>query len=305
MRIFHTPVLLKEAVDALNVQPGGVYIDGTLGEGGHAEAILQASDPRPHLLGIELDPQALTTARKRLQPYWPVCTLVRGNYAHIGHLARVFGFSQADGILLDLGLSSLQLEGESRGFSFLRDDPLDMRFDPEQPLTADEVVNRYPEPELERILREYGEEHKAHAIARAIVDGRPIHTSRELATLVESVLGRPPGIHPATRTFQAIRIEVNGEVRNLKECLRQSLHILRPNGRLAVISYHSLEDRTVKEFMRREASGRESPDKAPTGTSSRGPTLRLVSKKVVTPSEEEIRRNPRSRSAKLRVAERI
>ena len=303
-RFYHTPVLLNEAVRELGVTQDGSYIDATLGEGGHAQAILEASLPQGHLLGIDLDPQALEAARKRLQPFWHLATLVRGNYAQIGHLARIFGFPKVDGVLFDLGLSSLHLEGERRGFSFLRAERLDMRFDPDQELDADAVVNGYSTPDLIRILIEYGEEPKAEAIARAIVARRPVRDSLELADIVTRAAGkRRSGIHPATRTFQAIRMEVNEELDNLRNGLKGTVALLKTGGRLVVISYHSLEDRVVKEFMRRQAKGTSSAPVLVARMPTQAPTLRLVRKKVIRPTQPEVEANPRSRSAKMRVAE--
>jgi 16S rRNA (cytosine1402-N4)-methyltransferase len=304
--IHHTPVLLKEVIEALHIKPEGTYIDATLGEGGHSEAILQASAPQGHLLGLDLDPNALRTARKRLQRFWAVATLVRGNSAHIAHLSRIFGFSGVDGILFDLGLSSLQLEGETRGFSFQRSAPLDMRFDPDQELSADDVVNYYSIHDLTQVLEEYGEEPRSRAIARAIAEARPVKDTLELAEIVSRVVRkRRSGIHPATRTFQAIRMEVNGELANLREGLEQSLQVLKTGGRLVVISYHSLEDRIVKEFMRKEARDATPDYGTPASQSGRTATLRLITKKIIRPTDAEVEENPRSRSAKMRIAERI
>ena len=306
VNIHHTPVLLKEAIEALHVEPEGTYIDATLGEGGHSEAILQASTPQGHLLGLDLDPNSLRTARKRLQRFWAVAILVRGNSAHIGHLARIFGFSGADGILFDLGLSSLQLEGEMRGFSFLRPAPLDVRFDPDQELTAYDVVNHYSVHDLTQVLEEYGEEPRSRTIARTIAGVRPVKDTLDLAEIVSRVVRkRRSGIHPATRTFQAIRMEVNGELRNLREGLEQSLQVLKTGGRLVVISYHSLEDRIVKEFMRKEARDAVPGYGTPAPLSSRAATLKLITKKIIRPTDAEVEENPRSRSAKMRIAERI
>lgn len=303
--IHHTPVLVGEVLQGLDVRKGGTYVDATLGEGGHARAILEASSPGGRLLGLDLDPQALEAARQRLQPFWPVATLLKGNYALVGHLARVFGFSGVDGVLFDLGLSSLQLEGERRGFSFLRAEPLDMRFDPEQELTADTVVNSYSAHELTTVLREYGEERRADRIVKAIVESRPIRDSLQLAEVVARAVGRRrSALHPATRTFQAIRIEVNKELMNLERGLEQAIQLLRPGGRLVVISYHSLEDRIVKQLMQREAQDCICPPGTPVCTCGHVATLRVVTKKVVRPGSQEVKANPRSRSARLRVAER-
>ena len=302
----HRPVLFRQSVQHLAVRPGGVYIDCTVGEGGHAWAVLQASLPGGQLLGIDLDPQALDGARRRLQPYDGSFTLVQASYARLAELAVSIGFQEPDGILLDLGLSSLQLESQGRGFSFLRDDALDMRYDPEATLTAAHIVNNYPQEDLVRVISSYGEETRARSIARAITQSRPLSTTLELANLVARVSGPGRGrIHPATRTFQALRIAVNSELENLTAGLQQAIGLLKLGGKLVVISYHSLEDRIVKQTMAREARGCICPPRVPVCTCGHTPTLKLITRKVVTPAAEEVRANPRSRSAHMRVAERI
>ncbi len=331
----HRPVLLRETVQYLVVQRGGVYIDCTVGEGGHSEAILQACLPGGWLLGIDQDSQALERARQRLeqvfdpqraeglQRHGPSFTLVQGSYARLEEIARSLGCLEPDGILLDLGLSSFQLESEGRGFSLQRDAPLDMRFDPDttsspgakQALTAADVVNNYSFEDLVRVISSYGEEPRARAIARAIIRQRPLRTTLELAELVTGVgvgrrtrpgRGRGSGkIHPATRTFQALRIEVNSELDNLRAGLKQAMSILKPGGRLVVISYHSLEDRIVKEAFSREAKGCVCPPRVPVCICGHTPTLKVLTKRVVKPLPEEVRINPRSRSARMRVSERL
>lgn len=303
----HIPVMVEEALAALNVRPGGRYIDCTLGEGGHSLAILSAVQPGPWLLGIDLDAESLAEARKRLAPYLDHAVLVQGNYADVGVLAERHQFTPADGVLFDLGLSSLQLEREGRGFSFSREARLDMRFDPSGGVSAHELVNRYPEQELADIIFQYGEEPRARRIARAIVQHRPVDTTTQLAEIVASVVGGAgrSRIHPATRTFQALRIAVNRELDNLADGLEQAIGLLRPGGRLVVISYHSLEDRLVKSVMQREAAGCICPPGTPTCVCGHTPRLRLVNRKVIRPSEPEVRANPRSRSARMRVAERL
>ena len=304
--IFHKPVLLHESVGYLAVQPEGVYIDCTVGEGGHASAILEAAMPGGRLLGIDLDQQALDRARARLEPYRGHLTLTKGNYSQMGELASELGFAEPTGILLDLGLSSLQLESRGRGFSLQRDEPLDMRFDTEEALTAAHIVNHYPLMELVRIISSYGEEPRARSIARAITQRRPLRTTLELAGLVADLSGGRRGkIHPATRTFQALRIAVNSELDNLRSGLHQAMDLLRPGARLVVISYHSLEDRIVKETLAREARGCICPPEVTVCACGHTPSLKIVSKRVVRPSPEEVRGNPRSRSARLRVAERL
>ena len=305
-RFSHRPVLLFETIRYLAARPGGVYVDCTVGEGGHAEAILRAAMPGGHLLGIDLDPQALEGARRRLARHDGAFTLARDNYIRLQDLLRELEFPQVDGIFLDLGLSSPQLETSGRGFSFKRDEPLDMRYDPEAALTAGDIVNGYPFNELSRVISSYGEERRARAVARAITQQRPLRTTLELSNLVTSVCGPGRGrIHPATRTFQALRIEANSELDNLRAGLLQSIGALKAGGRLVVISYHSLEDRIVKETMAREARACVCPPSVPVCTCGHSASLRLVSRRVLTPSPEEVRENPRSRSARMRVSERL
>lgn len=306
---FHVPVLHSEVIKALKPRDGGRYVDCTVGAGGHAEGILDAAGPSARLLGLDADPEALSIARERLARFGDRVTLVNVNFRHLAEVARQTGFVPADGVLMDLGLSSMQLERFSRGFSFQRAEPLDMRFDPTQPLTAADIVNRASEAELRKMLYEYGEESYAPAIARAIVRRRaikPIETTTELADLVAGVMGpRRGGRHSATKTFQALRIAVNRELENLREALPQALEILAKGGRLAVISFHSLEDRIVKEFMRQEASQCICPPGLPVCVCGKQATVRLVTRKPIVPGPEEVASNPRARSAKLRVVEKI
>ena len=302
----HQSVLLDEAVQYLAVRRGGVYIDGTVGEGGHASAILQGASPEGRLLGIDLDLQALERAQSRLERWEGSFSLTKGSYHNMAELAHHFGYTGPDGILLDLGLSSLQLQDSGRGFSFLRDEPLDMRYDPESPLTAAQVVNGYPVKELANILFEYGEEPRARSIARSIVERRPLRTSLELANLVTKVYGGRKGrTHPATRTFQALRIAVNSELDNLRAGLQQAISLLKPGGMLVTISYHSLEDRIVKQTLTRESKGCICPTSVPVCICDHTPSVRIVTRKVITPTPQEIRQNPRSRSSRLRAAQRL
>ena len=254
LTVFHTPVLSREVVSALSVRPDGTYVDCTVGEGGHAAEILSAVEPPPRLLGIDLDADALLSARARLAGFEAAVSLVQGNYGDVGGLAAGAGLEAADGIIIDLGISSLQLESPDRGFSFRREERLDMRFDRRQARTALDLVNMAPAPELAELIGSLGEESRSRRIASAIVAGRPIETTTELAALVARALGgRRRRIHPATRTFQALRMSVNGELDNLRSGLEQSSALLAPGGRLAVIAYHSLEDRLVKRFMAAES----------------------------------------------------
>lgn len=302
----HIPVLLEETVEALAVQPGGRYIDCTVGGGGHAEAILRRSSPGGQLLGIDADPQAIVVARAGLEPYGASVLPVNDNFVNLQSICIKYDFFPVHGVLFDLGLSSLQVGEKGRGFSFQYEALLDMRFSPKQEITASDIINTYSEEKLERIIREYGEEQFSRQIARHITQERPIRTTTHLADVVEkAVKGRRGRIHPATRTFQALRIAVNNELANLESALKQAVDVLGYGGRLVVISYHSLEDRIVKQFMRRESSGCICPPGAPTCTCEHKASLRLITKKVVIPSWEEIKLNPRSRSAKLRAAERI
>lgn len=302
----HVPVMVSEVLDALAVQPGGRYIDCTLGEGGHAVAILESSAPGGQLLGIDADPKAIELAKARLRAYSKAAALVNDNFVNLEAICHRVEFYPVHGILFDLGLSSLQLADASRGFSFQVDAPLDMRVSPDQDVTAADLINSLPEDELAQLVFDFGEEPRARRVARNIVDHRPLHTTLELARVAEQALGGRMGrIHPATRTFQALRIAVNHELVNLDQALRQTIDLLGYGGRLVVISYHSLEDRLVKNFMRREASGCLCPPEVPHCVCGHAPQLRLVTRKPVRPSLSEVQSNPRSRSAKLRVAERI
>ena len=296
--------MVEEVLKALDVRSGGRYIDCTTGEGGHSAEISKAADPAPRILGLDVDEEALTTARKRLGGG---ATLVRGSYRELKRLAEGNGFMPADGVLLDLGLSSLQLESENRGFSFLRPGPLDMRFDRSQELTAHHIVNEYGEEDLANLIYTLGEERKSRRIARAIVRSRPIDNTLELAEVVRRSMGKQPRrqTHPATRTFQAIRMETNGELAAVEEGVLGAIEVLGPGGRLAVISYHSLEDRLVKRLLARESSSCVCPAEAAFCQCEHEPSVRLVNRRVIKPSRSEVQTNPRSRSAKLRAAERI
>ncbi len=301
----HTPVLLSETLRALAVQPGGRYIDCTLGGGGHAAAILDHSSPGGQLLGIDADPNAIEVAQERLQHYKDSTLLVNDNFVNLQSICIKYDFFPVHGILFDLGLSSLQLNGNGRGFSFQYDAPLDMRFNPHQKVTAADIVNTTSEAKLAHIIRTYGEEIYSHRIASRIVKERPIETTRQLARLIEQSVGRRGKLHPATKTFQALRIAVNHELEYLETALRQAIDLLGFDGRLVVISYHSLEDRIVKQLMQREAKRCICPPGTPICVCNHVPRLRLINKKVITPSAMEIDLNLRSRSAKLRAAERI
>lgn len=301
----HTPVLLSESLRALAVQPGGRYIDCTLGAGGHAASILDHSSPGGQLLGIDADPGAIEVARERLQHYQDSILLVNDNFVNLQATCIKYDFFPVHGIIMDLGLSSLQLNGHSRGFSFQHDAPLDMRFDPNQKTTAADIVNNTSEDRLAHLIKMYGEERQSRRIARQIVAGRPLKTTKALAALIEKTIGRRGKIHPATKTFQALRIAVNHELEHLETALRQAVELLGYEGRLVVLTYHSLEDRVVKQFMQKEASSCICPPGTPACICGHTPRLRLINRKVITPTPQEIELNPRSRSAKLRSAERI
>jgi 16S rRNA (cytosine1402-N4)-methyltransferase len=296
----HVPVLLSEVIAGLAPRPGGRYLDGTVGGGGHAAAILAASIPDGLLVGLDADPAALAAAGERLAAFGERARLMHGNFRDMAQLANAAGVERLDGILLDLGVSSHQLDAPERGFSFLADAPLDMRMDPTAEDTAADLVDQLPESELADMIYRYGEERGSRRIARAIVEARrkqKIATTNALAAIVERAMGGRRGkIHPATRTFQALRIAVNRELESLDEALPQAVELLVPGGRLAVIAFHSLEDRIVKQFFRAE-SGYGGAD-----TTAR---LRIITKKPIEAREEETRSNPRARSAKLRIAERI
>ena len=300
----HQPVLYKEIIHALQPQNGGRYVDGTLGAGGHARGILEASAPDGQLLGLDVDPQALALARKTLAPYEQRTHLVQASYISLSRQLDQLGWKAVDGIVLDLGVSSMQFDTPERGFSFMNDAPLDMRFGPSMLQSAADLVNEYSESELADLIYRYGEERDSRKIARAIVRARPLQTTRELAAVIEAVSPRRgERIHPATRTFQALRIAVNEELASVEAVLPQALAGLRSGGRLAVISFHSLEDRIVKDFFREQSKDLINPPYEQIYAEERKATLKEVNRKPITPGEDEIKSNPRARSAKLRIAE--
>ena len=304
--IRHIPVLLTEVLAGIQVQPGGRYIDATCGEGGHSQSILQATGDSGQLLSLDLDMEALSVAKDRVDAPPGRFITVNANFSKIRTVAMEHDMVPVHGILFDLGISSLQLDKECRGFSFRRDDPLDMRFSPNQELTAADILNFYTKRDIENILFSFGEEPAARRIASAIVDNRPLKTTFDLVNLVTGQKrGRRSNIHPATRTFQALRIAVNDELANLSEALENAVSILGYSGRIVVISYHSLEDRIVKSFFRRQSSDCLCPPRMPQCNCGHKATLKLISRGTIKPSAAEISVNRRSRSAKMRIAERI
>jgi 16S rRNA (cytosine1402-N4)-methyltransferase len=302
----HEPVLYKEIIHALQPHEGGRYVDGTLGAGGHARGIMEVSAPDGRLLGLDVDPQALTLARKNLAPYEGRIHLAQASYTSLSTQLAQLQWEAVDGILLDLGASSMQFDTAERGFSFLQDAPLDMRFGPHVLQTAADLVNESSERELADLIYQYGEERDSRKIARAIVKARPLHTTRELVAAIESVSPRRGDrIHPATRTFQALRIAVNEELASLEEVLPEVVAALKVGARLAVISFHSLEDRIVKDFFREQSKDLVNPPYEQIYEEERRATLKEVNRKPILPSDDEIKGNPRARSAKLRIAEKI
>ncbi len=302
----HTPVLYQNVLSQLNLRSGGRYIDGTVGAGGHAAGILDGSSPLGKLLGLDRDLAAIEMARQRLQPFGDRVELQQAAYVQMQEIAETIGWKSVDGVLLDLGLSSMQVDQAERGFSFSREGKVDMRFDPSQGPTAHELVNSLAERDLAAILRRYGEEPRARSIARAIVAARPIQTTTQLAAIIGSAVGRTrKGVHPATRSFQALRIAVNDELEQLKEGLEQAVRLLNPGGRLAVIAFHSLEDRIVKNFFRDESKDCICPPDLPVCSCDHTARLKVITRRPVKPDADEIEANPRSRSARLRVAEAI
>jgi len=298
----HIPVLLDEVIDALQVIPEGRYVDCTLGAGGHSAAILERGG---RVLGIDIDPKAIEIAKKNLASYGDRINLINKSFENLEVICSENNFSPVNGVLFDLGMSSLQISDPERGFSFQNEGPLKMCFNPSEELTAEIIVNDFPEDEIARIIKHYGEETRSKAIARAIVSNRPISTTTQLSTIVSKVVGSRGRIHPATKTFQAIRIAVNRELERIKSALKQVVNILIVGGRLVVISFHSLEDRLVKDFMRTESLECICPPRMPVCVCNHHARFKLITKKVLVPSSAEVEMNPLSRSAKMRVAERI
>ncbi len=304
----HVPVLLQPVIEGLNAtsHPDGLYVDGTVGAGGHASAVFEAA-PQSRLLGFDRDPRSLSIARETLSRFGDRVALVHANYNTMGTVAPGHGFASVDGILLDLGISSMHVDEAERGFAFRTDGPLDMRFDPTSgDPTAADLVNTMDAQELADIIYQFGEERDSRRIARAIVAARPLSTTRQLADVIEKAHRGPrEKIHPATRTFQALRLAVNDELGALGQTLPQAISLLRPGGRLAVISFHSLEDRIVKQYFRDESTDCHCPPQQPICTCGHHASIALVNRKPIVADDAEIAANPRSRSAKLRVAEKL
>ncbi len=313
MSTVHVPVLIDEVVSMLAPAPGSLQIDGTIGGGGHAERILEATNPDGRLLGLDADGAAIARVRERLGPrFGDRLSLRQANFRELASVAPAAGFGEVDGCFLDLGLSSFQLADTERGFGFRTKGMLDMRFDVTKGVPASELIASLDAPELIALFRRYGEEPFAGRIARAIVEARrtaPVRTAEDLASLIERVApAQAPGrrrIHPATRVFQALRIAVNEELDSLAVGLEAALGLMRPGGRLVVLSYHSLEDRIVKRYFQAERRGCVCAPEAPVCICGRVPRVRLLAPKGLIPGEEELAANPRARSARLRVAERL
>lgn len=305
----HVPVLLPEVLEGLQVRSGAAYVDCTAGGGGHSAAILAASAPHGRLLALDADPAAIRRVAERLGSELAAqrLVLVQASFEELVQVADEHGFAQVAGILLDLGVSSFQLETPARGFAMLLDGPLDMRFDPQATLSAADIVNEWDERSLADLLYRYGEETQSRRIARYLVQHRPLRTTMELAAAIERAVGGRRGsrIHPATRSFQALRIAVNRELEQLEQVLPQALQLLAPGGRLVVISFHSLEDRIVKHWMQEQARTYVLEPRLPQGGYDREPALRIVTRKPIEAGEAEVAQNPRSRSAKLRIAEKL
>lgn len=311
----HIPVLLLETISGLAVRPGAVCIDGTLGGAGHAEKLLEATTPNGRLLGLDADPAAIERGSARLIRFAERVVLQQTSFRYLADAARAHGFTAVDAILLDLGISTYQLAAADRGFSFQAPGPLDMRMDPKNPLTADTIVNQWSPEALADLIYRYGEEPRSRRIAQAIVEARPLHSTADLAEVISRALGGQRGrrLHPATRVFQALRIAVNDELGALEAVLPQIVELLAPGGRMAIISFHSLEDRIVKQFMHQETRDcicdvdprMRRATGMPTCHCAHRATLRAITRKPIQASAAEVNQNPKSRSAKLRIAERL
>lgn len=302
----HIPVLYKEIIHALQPQSGGRYVDGTLGAGGHARGILEACSPDGHLLGLDVDPQALALSRETLAPFEGRTHLEQASYITITKQLAALKWDFVDGIVLDLGASSMQFDNAERGFSFMQDGPLDMRFGSNAFQSAEDIVNSYDERDLADLIFRYGEDRDARRIAKAIVMNRPLRTTRELVAVIEKASPRRGDrTHPATQTFQALRIAVNEELASVESVLPQAVAALRSGGRCAVISFHSLEDRIVKDYFREQSKDIVNPPYERIYEVERKAVVEIINKKPIVASDEEVKDNPRARSAKLRVIEKL
>lgn len=301
----HIPVLYHEVLDLLRPVPNGRFLDGTVGAGGHTAGLLERSAPAGRVLALDRDPEAIAYAQKRLASFGQRVVLVNASYVEMGTLAPAHGFTSFDGILLDLGLSSRQLDDATRGFSFMQEGPLDMRFDPTQGETAADLINNLGEADLADLFWRYGEERQSRRIARLVVAQRPFHTTTQLANAIARGVPQRRRIHPATQVFQALRIAVNDELAAVEQGVKTAVTLLRPSGRLAVISFHSLEDRFIKQFFRQLSQECICPPAQPICTCAARATVRLVTRKAVKATSEEIAANSRSRSARLRVIEKL
>lgn len=311
MEFAHVSVLLKETIEQLNIRPDGIYVDGTLGGGGHAFEVCKRLSDRGRFIGIDQDADAIVAAGERLKEFGDRVTIVRSNYCNMRQELQKLGIDRVDGILLDLGVSSYQLDTAARGFTYREDAPLDMRMDQRRKQTARDIVNGYSEAELYRVIRDYGEDKFAKNIAKHIVSARekkPIETTGELSEIIKGAIParvRMNGGHPAKKTFQAIRIELNGELEVLKDTLDDMIDLLNPGGRICVITFHSLEDRIVKTIFKTNENPCTCPSNFPVCVCGNKPRGRLAVKKPIVPDEEELKENKRSKSSKLRVFERI
>ena len=302
----HVSVLYQHIISALRPKSPGFYVDATIGAGGHALGILESSAPDGQLLGLDVDPRALEISLQRLSLYKDRIHLVHTSYTELRNALLTIGWDHVDGIVIDLGVSSMQIDSPERGFSFQKNGPLDMRFFPSQPVSAEDIVNSYAESELADLIWRYGEERNSRRIARAIVQGRPLHTTLDLANVILKVShARPGAIHPATRTFQALRIAVNRELEGLEAFLPQAIQSLSSGGRLAVISFHSLEDRIVKQYFRLESRDCICPPEQPVCNCGHHALIREITRHPITAEESEISGNVRARSAKLRIVEKL
>ena len=311
MEFVHKSIMLEEVIESLAIKPNGIYVDGTLGGAGHSSEIVKRLGEDGRLIGIDQDGEAIEAATKRLEPYKDKVTVVRSNYAQMKEVLRDLGIPKVDGILLDLGVSSYQLDNAERGFTYREDVPLDMRMDQRQTKTAKDIVNDYSEMELYHIIRNYGEDKFAKNIAKHIVAARaikPIETTGELTEIIRASIPmkvQATGGHPAKRTFQAIRIELNKELEVLQNNLDEMIDLLNPEGRICIITFHSLEDRIVKTAMAAAAKGCTCPPEFPVCVCGKKPQVKVLTRKPITSTPQELEENPRARSAKLRICEKL